>query len=214
MVSKSIHFLACVIIFLILWISNIPYATFCYPLICWQAFHLFPHFNYCGYCSSEHWHVSIYSSHCLQFFWTSTKNEMVGSYDISMFSFLRKTLNYFPYGFTLYIPTSNVKGFWFFHIIANIFWFFVCFFLCFKIIPACDPMDCSPARLLCPWDSPGRNGDLPDPGINPRSPSLQADSFPLELLWRSISYLLIVVSICICLMTNDVTHLFMHLLAN
>ena len=21
----------------------------------------------------------------------------------------------------------------------------------------CDPMDCSPARLLCPWDSPGKN---------------------------------------------------------
>ena len=127
MVSKSIHFLACVIIFLILWISNIPYATFCYPLICWQAFHLFPHFDYCGYCSSEHWHVSIYSSHCLQFFWTSTKNEMVGSYDISMFSFLRKTLNYFPYGFTLYIPTSNVKGFWF-STSLPIYFVFLCVF--------------------------------------------------------------------------------------
>ena len=21
----------------------------------------------------------------------------------------------------------------------------------------CDPMDCSPTRLLCPWDSPGKN---------------------------------------------------------
>ena len=43
-----------------------------------------------------------------------------------------------------------------------------------------------PARLLCPWYSPGKNtgvgchfliqGDLPDPGIKPRSPALQADS--------------------------------------
>ena len=21
----------------------------------------------------------------------------------------------------------------------------------------CDPMDCSPAKILCPWDSPGKN---------------------------------------------------------
>ena len=44
-----------------------------------------------------------------------------------------------------------------------------------------------PARLLCPWNSPCKNtgagsqpfpspGDPPDPGIEPRSPSLQADS--------------------------------------
>ena len=24
----------------------------------------------------------------------------------------------------------------------------------------CDPMDCSPTRLLCPWDSPGRNAGV------------------------------------------------------
>jgi len=48
-------------------------------------------------------------------------------------------------------------------------------------------MDCNPmeARLLCPWGfsrqeywsglpSPSP-GDLPDPGIEPRSPALQAD---------------------------------------
>ena len=44
-----------------------------------------------------------------------------------------------------------------------------------------------PARLLCPWDSPGKNteacpppGDLPNPGINPWSSTLQADSLPSE----------------------------------
>ena len=47
----------------------------------------------------------------------------------------------------------------------------------------CDPMDCSPARLLCPWDSPGKNTGvlpcpLPDTGMEPRSPALQADSLP------------------------------------
>ena len=43
-------------------------------------------------------------------------------------------------------------------------------------------------RLLCPWDSPGKNtevgghtlGDLLNPGIEPRSPALQADSLPSE----------------------------------
>ena len=46
-----------------------------------------------------------------------------------------------------------------------------------------------PVRLLCPWNSPGKNtgvpppGDLLEPGIEPRSsasPALQADSLPLS----------------------------------
>ena len=46
------------------------------------------------------------------------------------------------------------------------------------------------ARLLCPWDSPGENTkvgscsllqrNLPNPGIEPRTPALQADSLPAE----------------------------------
>ena len=46
------------------------------------------------------------------------------------------------------------------------------------------------ARLLCPWDSPGKNievgchfflqTDLPDPGIKPESPVLQAASLTTE----------------------------------
>ena len=44
-------------------------------------------------------------------------------------------------------------------------------------------------QLPCPWDSPGKNTgvgchflleDLPDTGIKPRSPTLQADSFLSE----------------------------------
>ena len=47
-----------------------------------------------------------------------------------------------------------------------------------------------PHGLYSPWNSPGQNtgvsslsllqGDLPDPGIKPRSPTLQAESFPAE----------------------------------
>ena len=47
-----------------------------------------------------------------------------------------------------------------------------------------------PTRLLPPWDSPGENtgvgclfllqGSLPDPGIEPRSPTLQADALTSE----------------------------------
>ena len=53
-----------------------------------------------------------------------------------------------------------------------------------------------PHGLYSPWNSPGQNtgvdslsflqgifpspGDLPDPGIEPRSPPLQADSLPAE----------------------------------
>ena len=51
-----------------------------------------------------------------------------------------------------------------------------------------DPMDCSPAGLYL-WDFPGKiesglpslsQGDLPDPGIEPRSPALQVDFLPTE----------------------------------
>ena len=48
-----------------------------------------------------------------------------------------------------------------------------------------------PARLLCPFDSPGKNtgvgchcllpGHLPDPGIEPTSPALVGGSFSTEL---------------------------------
>ena len=53
----------------------------------------------------------------------------------------------------------------------------------------CDPMD-------CPWNSPGQNtgvgrvafpfsrgspGDLPNPGVEPRSPALQVNSLPAEI---------------------------------
>ena len=51
----------------------------------------------------------------------------------------------------------------------------------------CDPMDSSPLSVRfsrqgywsgLPFPSPG---DLPDPGIEPGSPALQADSLPTEL---------------------------------
>ena len=52
----------------------------------------------------------------------------------------------------------------------------------------CDPRDCSPTRLLCPWGFSKQEywsglpfpspADLPDPGIKPGSPTLQADALP------------------------------------
>ena len=48
-------------------------------------------------------------------------------------------------------------------------------------------MDCSPPGSSVHGDSPGKwrigyhpPGDLPNPGIEPRSPTLQADSLPSE----------------------------------
>ena len=52
-------------------------------------------------------------------------------------------------------------------------------------------MDYSFAMLLCSWDFPGKNtgvgshfllqGNLPDPGIEPRSPALAGTFFTAEL---------------------------------
>ena len=55
----------------------------------------------------------------------------------------------------------------------------------------CSPMDCNPpGSSVRPWDSPGKNigvsshslfpGNLPDPGIKPKSPVMQVDSSPSE----------------------------------
>ena len=53
-----------------------------------------------------------------------------------------------------------------------------------------QPDELQPTRLLCPWGFSRREcwsglpcpplGDLPNPGIEPRSPALQADSLPSE----------------------------------
>ena len=55
----------------------------------------------------------------------------------------------------------------------------------------CDPMDCNPpgssvhgvfpARIL-EWVASFFSRDLPDPGIEPRSPAWQADALPSEPL--------------------------------
>ena len=53
------------------------------------------------------------------------------------------------------------------------------------------------ARLLCPWNSSGKNtgvschslpGDLSSPGIESRSPGLQVDSLPSEPPGRPYMY--------------------------
>ena len=53
-----------------------------------------------------------------------------------------------------------------------------------------QPRGLWPTKLLRPWDSPGNNtgggcyfllqGDIPNPGIEPRSPALQADALTSE----------------------------------
>ena len=53
------------------------------------------------------------------------------------------------------------------------------------------PHGMQPAKLLCPWNSPGKNtgvgshsvlqGNLPNPRNKPRSPTLKADSLSSEL---------------------------------
>ena len=57
----------------------------------------------------------------------------------------------------------------------------VCAKLLQSYLTPCDPM--GPTRLLCPWDSPGKNtgvgspGDLLDPGVEPVSPALAGGFF-------------------------------------
>ena len=58
------------------------------------------------------------------------------------------------------------------------------------------PRELSPARLLCPWNSPGKNtgvgshsllqGNHPDPGTEPGSLTLQVDSLLSEPPGKSL----------------------------
>ena len=63
-----------------------------------------------------------------------------------------------------------------------------------------DLMDCSPPVSSVHEDSPGKNeywselpcfspGDLPNPGIEPRSPALQVDSLPSDHQFNSVQLL-------------------------
>ena len=64
----------------------------------------------------------------------------------------------------------------------------------------CDPHGLQPARLLCPWGYSRQEnwsglpchppGALPNPGIEPRSPVLQADSLLSEPPEKPLSHLL------------------------
>ena len=75
----------------------------------------------------------------------------------------------------------------------KIFYLFTCHYCVFLVAQSspilCDPMDCVARRLLCPWGFSRREsqwlqcpppGDLPNPGIEPRSPASQADYLPSE----------------------------------
>ena len=65
---------------------------------------------------------------------------------------------------------------------------------CFSRVQLLAIYGLQPARLLCPWDSPGKKssglpcpppGDFPDQGMELKfltSPALQADSLPLSHL--------------------------------
>ena len=63
--------------------------------------------------------------------------------------------------------------------------------VCSVMSNSLQPHGLQPVRLLCPWDSSGKNTgkvpfpspeDLPDPGIEPGCLVLQVDSLPSEPL--------------------------------
>ena len=68
---------------------------------------------------------------------------------------------------------------------------------CSVVSESLRPHELQLARCLCPRTSPGKNtgvrsqsllqGDLPNPGIEPRSPAFQADSLPTELSGKPLS---------------------------
>ena len=76
------------------------------------------------------------------------------------------------------------------YFVGFVHWFYIKKELFTQSRPApCKPMDCSPSGSSVHWILQARlwsglpfpyPGHLPDPGIKPRSPALQADSLPSE----------------------------------
>ena len=79
----------------------------------------------------------------------------------------------------------------------------VCMLLCPTL---CDPIDCTPTRLLCPWDSSGKlhwsgllyppPGNLPNPGIKPQallSAALIGDFFTTSATWEDPEQTIIII---------------------
>ena len=66
----------------------------------------------------------------------------------------------------------------------------LCVLSCSVVSDSLQPHELQPTRLLCPWGFSRQEywgglpcpppGDLPNPGIKPRSPALQVDSLPIE----------------------------------
>ena len=77
----------------------------------------------------------------------------------------------------------------------------------------CDPVDCSPpgssvhgifqARILEWVVIPSPPGNLPDLGIQPRSPALQEDSLPSEPPWKPILHLQLLKTSCAIFLVLD-----------
>ena len=73
----------------------------------------------------------------------------------------------------------------YFQIYQNVY---ICVMLSYSVVSnSLQPHGLQPTMLLCPWDFPGQNTgvgchallvDLPNLGIEPRSPTLQVDSLP------------------------------------
>ena len=69
-------------------------------------------------------------------------------------------------------------------------------FTCSDVSDSLQLCEQQPTSLLCPWGFSRQEywsglpcpppGDLPNPGIEPRSPTLQADSLPAELRGRLV----------------------------
>ena len=94
----------------------------------------------------------------------------------------------------------------------------VCMLLCHhSVMPDSEtPMDCSPTRLLRPWDSPGKStgvgchallqGDLPDAGITPESLALGGGFFTPEPAGKPYLYILF----CILFHSGFITGYWIH----
>ena len=73
---------------------------------------------------------------------------------------------------------------------------------CSVMSDSLEPSGLQPARLLCPWNLPGKKywsglpfpppGDLPGPGIEPASPALAGRFFTTSATWEAPSNLMYV----------------------
>ena len=103
------------------------------PLASGQGVRLLPYVGNCKLFCYEHWGTCVFSNQCFCFLWLYTGVEMLDHMVVLLLIFQGTSILFSTVAAPIYIPTNSVRGFPFFHILANICYLQTFFFFKVKL---------------------------------------------------------------------------------